>query len=57
MPKELTVQSVCRIAKDEKEVRQLLTVIWVAPEKGLETVTKATGKNKNVYEFEKTLEI
>jgi hypothetical protein len=34
--KEVTVQGVCRVAKDEKEVREILTSVWNAPEKANE---------------------
>ncbi len=54
--KEVTVQGVCRAAKDEKEVRELLGSLWETPVKSGEILTKAIAKNKNVYEFEKTLE-
>ena len=56
MQKEVTVQGVCRAAKDEKEVREILAAIWENPEKSKEILTKAVGKNKGVYEFEKMLE-
>jgi hypothetical protein len=56
LPKEVTVQSVCRVAKNEKEVRDVLTVIWETPEKSSEIIAKVIDKNKEVYEFEKMLE-
>lgn len=54
--KEVTVQGVCRAAKDEKEVRDVLTAIWEKPEKSDEIIVKVIGKNKEVYDFEKMLE-
>ena len=56
IPKEITVQSVCRVAKNEKEVRDVLTAIWEIPEKSGEITAKVAGKNKEVYDFEKMLE-
>jgi hypothetical protein len=56
MPKEVTVQGVCRVAKNEKEVRDVLTAIWESPEKSGEIIAKVVGKNKDVYDFEKMLE-
>jgi hypothetical protein len=56
IPKELTVQSVCRIAKNEKEVREVLTAIWENPDKAKETVARAAKRNEEVYEFERMLE-
>jgi hypothetical protein len=47
---------VCRIAKNEKEVRNTLDDIWDKPEKTCEIIAKVIGKNKDVYEFEKMLE-
>ena len=56
IPKEITVQGVCKAAKDEKEVREVITAIWESPEKSGEIIAKVIGKNKEVYEFEKMLE-
>jgi hypothetical protein len=56
IPKETTVQGVCRAAKDEKDVREVLLAIWEAPEKSSEILSKAIGKNNSVYEFERMLE-
>jgi len=56
IPKETTVQGVCRAAKDEKEVREVLLAIWEAPEKSSEILGKVVEKNKDVYNFEKILE-
>jgi DNA-binding Lrp family transcriptional regulator len=56
VPKRVTVQGVCRTAKNEKEVRDILDLIWDKPSKSDEILTKTVGKNKNVYEFEKMLE-
>jgi DNA-binding Lrp family transcriptional regulator len=57
VPKEITVQKICRIAKDEKEIRETLESIWETPEKGSEILGKTVEKNKEVYEFEKMLEL
>ena len=56
VPKRVTVQGVCRTAKNEKEVRDILDLIWDKPNKSDEILTKTVGKNKDVYEFEKMLE-
>ena len=55
--KEVTVQRVCRIAKDEKEVREVLQAIWDSPGKSEDTLAKAIEKNTDVYDFEKMLEL
>lgn len=54
--KEVTVQTVCRAAKDEREVRELLQAIWDEPTEVEKIVAKVIDKNANVYEFEKMLE-
>jgi hypothetical protein len=56
LTRELTVQSVCRIAKNEKEVRNILTLIWESPDKAKDVVAKVAEKNKTVYAFERMLE-
>jgi hypothetical protein len=54
--KEITVQRICKAAKGEKEVREVLQAIWENPEKSNETLSKMVEKNKDVYDFEKMLE-
>jgi hypothetical protein len=56
LPNELTIKSICRIAKNEKEVRDILTLIWESPDKAKEIVAKTKEKNKTVYAFERILE-
>ena len=54
--KNITIQGICRVAKNEKEVREILTKIWENPGKSPEILSNVAGKNKEVYEFEKILE-
>ena len=56
VPKEVTAQGVCRVAKDEKEVREALTIIWEKPKEAQELIAEVVSKNRSVYEFEKMLE-
>ena len=56
MPKEVTVQKICRISKDEKEVREVLEEIWKGPEKSEGILNKVMENNRETYEFEKMLE-
>ena len=51
----VTVQRICKAAKDEKEVREILKRIWASPEKAEEMLTKVLEKNKQIYEFERYL--
>ncbi|MCW4002623.1 MAG: winged helix-turn-helix domain-containing protein [Candidatus Bathyarchaeota archaeon] len=56
IPKEVTVQKICKIAKDEKEVRETLRAIWEEPEKSGKIIGNMINKNEDIYEFEKMLE-
>jgi hypothetical protein len=55
-PSKVTVQKVCKIARDEDEVRDILEAMWKDPGKAEEILTEATEKNKEVYDFEKMME-
>jgi len=54
--KRITVQKICRVSRNEKEVRAILEKIWENPEKSNEILAKVADKNKEVYEFEKMLD-
>lgn len=54
--RNITVQKVCRVARDEKEVHEILGSIWKDPDKSEAILAKAVDKNKDAYEFEKMLE-
>lgn len=53
--KKVTVQKICKIGRNEEEVRQILDAIWKNPEKSEEILVEALQRNKEVYEFEKML--
>jgi hypothetical protein len=53
--KRITVQKICKISKDEKEVREILEKIWKTPQKSNEFLANVADKNKDVYDFEKML--
>jgi len=55
-PKSVTVQKICKRARDEEEVRETLDNIWKQPEKGEEIIKDLSEKNEEVYQFEKMLE-
>lgn len=55
-PKSVTVQKICRMSKDEKEVREILEAVWKNPEKSEEILIKTAEKNREVYAFESILE-
>jgi len=54
--KVISVQKVCKIARDEKQVREIIENIWKDPERSEQTLAAIAEKNKEVYEFEKLLE-
>lgn len=53
--KRLTIQKICRVCKDENEVRDALDSVWNEPMKMEELLFNYFCKNQNVYEFEKAL--
>ncbi len=55
-PPSVNVQKVCRIARDEREVRQLLSTVWTNAPAGEGVLLLAESRNKDLYEFEKSLE-
>jgi hypothetical protein len=55
-PETITVQRICRLARDEGEVREILEAIWKDPSKGEEVLAEVAERNKDIYEFEKMLE-
>jgi hypothetical protein len=56
LPEELTIQSVYRATRDEKETRKVLSLIWEAPDKAKTIIAETVEKNKVGYTFERTLE-
>jgi hypothetical protein len=55
-PKSVTVQKVCRRARDEDEVREALDKIWKKPEKSEDILVELQRSNEDIYKFEKMLE-
>jgi len=55
-PKIVTVQRICRISKNEGEVRQTLDAIWENSAKSVEILEKITQNNEDVFRFERMLE-
>ena len=52
----MTVQKVCRAAKDEDEVREALDLMWKTPGDGEKILGELTSRNEELYGFEKMLE-
>jgi len=55
-PRKVTVQKVCKRAKNEYEVRETLEKIWSKPESAEEIPDELLEKNKELYMFERMLE-
>ena len=53
--KKVTVQKVCRICRDEKDVREVLDEIWNQPVNAQVVLTQTLTRNNSVFEFEKKL--
>jgi len=54
--KEVTVQKVCKQARDEEEVRQTLDQIWKQPTRSKEILDSLLHTNEDLFQFEKMLE-
>jgi hypothetical protein len=55
-PRNVTVQKVCRLARNEDEVREALDAIWKKSEEGEEILTSLQSLNEDLYRFEEILE-
>jgi len=53
--KKVTVQKICRMSKNEKDVRSVLDEIWQKPLKAEEILVETLDRNQQVFEFEKVL--
>ena len=53
--KKVTVQKICKVCRDEKDVRVVLDVIWKKPLKAQEVLAETLNRNQGVFEFEKAL--
>jgi len=54
--KKVTVQKICRLCRNEKEVREVLDKIWKDPTRATQILEQVASKNQDIYEFEKILE-
>jgi len=52
----VTVQKVCRWARDEDEVRETLDAVCKKPETAVEILEELGRKNEDLYRFEEMLE-
>ena len=52
----VTVQKVCRLAKNEDEIRRTLNVLWSDAESAAKILKGLQEGNEDLYKFEKMLE-
>jgi hypothetical protein len=52
---KVTIQHVCRVAKEENEVRELLDVIWHKPDEAEKILSDVLERNEELYRFERML--
>jgi len=52
----VSVQRICRLARDEGEVRMILDAIWRDPDMAEDILAGIAARNQELYEFEKMLE-
>ena len=45
------------MSRNEKDGRAVLDEIWQKPKKAKDVIEKATDRNMNVFEFEKTISV
>lgn len=50
-----TVQQICRVSKDENEVREILEKVWKEPAKVEDLIAMTSQENAKLFEFEKVL--
>ena len=52
----MTVQKMCKAARDEGEVREAQSRIWEKPSKAMDVITSLEGKNRDTYELGENME-
>jgi len=50
--KKVTVQKICKVCKNEKDVRDALNKIWKEPKKAKAVIDHVFGQNQIIFEFE-----
>lgn len=54
--KDVTVQKICKVTKDERDVRRTLDAAWDKPEGAKDILERAIKTNSSVFKFEEELE-
>jgi hypothetical protein len=52
----LTVQAICKVARDEGQVRETLDALWKGPERAGEIMRELRAENEDLYRLEELLE-
>ena len=55
-PVKVTVQKICKVARNEDEVREILNAVWKSPERAEEILAEVMERNKDIYDFERMLQ-
>jgi hypothetical protein len=55
-PTTVSIQKICKIAKDERQVREILEKVWKEPKSSEQALETTIEKNMEVYKFEELLE-
>lgn len=53
--RQVTLQSICRLCKNEEEVEAVLGAIWESPKEGAALVNQVAARNSRIFELEKKL--
>ncbi len=53
--KKVTVQKICKICRDEKQIRQTLDRVWMASNKAIMILDNMLETNREIYNFEHML--
>ena len=54
-PPSVTVQRICKVARDETETREILQKIWSKPNIAIDILSQTVEKNRDIFEFEKEI--
>jgi hypothetical protein len=55
VPKPVSVQKICRLAKNEDEVRESIDTLWREPGKAVDVLIHLRERNQELYRFEEML--
>jgi len=53
---KVAAQSICRVSKDERQVREMLDAVWKDALKAQNALSRLASENQKIFDFEKMLE-